>query len=75
MLSDTSLDRTFRRHVRGGAEQTQYDALMDLTRKINLVPMGDRWIWSLENLGDFTVASIRKIIDEKRLQTGFTKTR
>ena len=48
---------------------------MDLTRKINLVPMGDRWIWSLENSGDFTVASIRKIIDEKHLQTGFTKTR
>nr|GEW05141.1 RNA-directed DNA polymerase, eukaryota, reverse transcriptase zinc-binding domain protein [Tanacetum cinerariifolium]GEW05150.1 RNA-directed DNA polymerase, eukaryota, reverse transcriptase zinc-binding domain protein [Tanacetum cinerariifolium] len=60
-LIDSSLDRTFCRQVRGGAEQTQYEALMEMARKINLVPMGDRWIWTLQGSGDFTVASIHAI--------------
>ncbi|GKB70074.1 RNA-directed DNA polymerase, eukaryota, reverse transcriptase zinc-binding domain protein [Tanacetum coccineum] len=74
-LSDPSLDTTFRRNVRGGLEQVQFDALLELVRKINLVPMGDRWVWSLESSGNFSVASIRKAIDAKRSQTGFSKTR
>nr|GEW88609.1 RNA-directed DNA polymerase, eukaryota [Tanacetum cinerariifolium] len=58
-LIDSSLDRMLCRQVRRGAEQTQYEALIEMARKINLVPMGDRWIWTLEGSGDFTVASIR----------------
>ncbi|GJS78995.1 hypothetical protein Tco_0728876 [Tanacetum coccineum] len=30
-------------------------------------PRGDRWIWSLEGSADFSVASTRKVIDDKRL--------
>ncbi|GKG39813.1 RNA-directed DNA polymerase, eukaryota, partial [Tanacetum coccineum] len=31
-----------------------------------LTPIADRHVWSLENSGEFSVASIRKVIDEKR---------
>nr|GEX38858.1 RNA-directed DNA polymerase, eukaryota [Tanacetum cinerariifolium] len=42
---------------------------------INLVPMADRWVWTLENSGDFSVASIREKIDEQRLHIVCSKTR
>nr|GFB18738.1 RNA-directed DNA polymerase, eukaryota [Tanacetum cinerariifolium] len=35
---------------------------------INLVPCEDRYFWSLESEGDYSVASLRKLIDEKRCQ-------
>ncbi|GKE17429.1 RNA-directed DNA polymerase, eukaryota, reverse transcriptase zinc-binding domain protein [Tanacetum coccineum] len=31
------------------------------------IPMEDRWVWNLENSGLFTVSSLRKKIDAKRL--------
>nr|GEX43985.1 RNA-directed DNA polymerase, eukaryota [Tanacetum cinerariifolium] len=37
-------------------------------RVINLVPCEDRYFWSLEREGDYSVASIRNLIDEKRFQ-------
>ncbi|GJX31581.1 RNA-directed DNA polymerase, eukaryota, reverse transcriptase zinc-binding domain protein [Tanacetum coccineum] len=74
-INDTGLDRSFRRAVRGGAEQSQLDILTSLVSSINLVPMCDRWVWSLDSSGDFSVASIRKAIDVKRLATGTSKTR
>nr|GEU56796.1 RNA-directed DNA polymerase, eukaryota [Tanacetum cinerariifolium] len=33
-----------------------------------------RWVWSLEGSGEFSVASIRKIIDDNRLSTVDTRT-
>ncbi|GKC58255.1 RNA-directed DNA polymerase, eukaryota, reverse transcriptase zinc-binding domain protein, partial [Tanacetum coccineum] len=33
-----------------------------------------RWVWSLEGSGDFSVASIRKLIDDKRLPDVSSKT-
>nr|GEX38830.1 RNA-directed DNA polymerase, eukaryota [Tanacetum cinerariifolium] len=59
----------------GGAEQVQFNALLDMISSINLVPMADRWVWTLENSGDFSVASIREKIDKKRLPIVFSKTR
>ncbi|GKB97734.1 RNA-directed DNA polymerase, eukaryota, reverse transcriptase zinc-binding domain protein [Tanacetum coccineum] len=56
-------------------KMVQFDALLELVRKINLVPMGDRWVWSLESSGNFSVASIRKAIDAKRSQTDALPTR
>ncbi|GJV63032.1 hypothetical protein Tco_1473860, partial [Tanacetum coccineum] len=38
-------------------------------------PRGDIWIWSLEGLGDFSVASTRKAIDDKRLPVVNSKIR
>ncbi|GJY25826.1 RNA-directed DNA polymerase, eukaryota [Tanacetum coccineum] len=56
-------------------EQVQLDALLELVSTVNLVPMGDRWVWTLESSGEFSVASIRKVIDEKRLPIICSKTR
>ncbi|GJX49790.1 RNA-directed DNA polymerase, eukaryota, reverse transcriptase zinc-binding domain protein [Tanacetum coccineum] len=58
-----------------GAEQLQLDILSDLVREVGLVPMSDRYIWSLEGSGDFSVASIRKVIDDKFLPNVSSKTR
>nr|GEX02711.1 RNA-directed DNA polymerase, eukaryota, reverse transcriptase zinc-binding domain protein [Tanacetum cinerariifolium] len=66
-LADSSLDKSFRRKTRGGVEHVQYNALSDLVHAVTLVPLSDRWVWSLESSGEFTVASVRKVIDEKRL--------
>nr|GEX04150.1 COP9 signalosome complex subunit 6a-like [Tanacetum cinerariifolium] len=66
-LNDSSLDNSFRRRARGGVEHAQYDALSDLLNAVTLVPMANRWVWSLESSGEFSVASIRKVIDEERL--------
>nr|GEY34914.1 RNA-directed DNA polymerase, eukaryota [Tanacetum cinerariifolium] len=74
-LSDPSMDYSFRCKTRGGAEHEQLDALMDLVSTINLVSMGDRWVWTLESSGEFSVASLRKVIDEKRLSSVCSKTR
>nr|GEY36788.1 RNA-directed DNA polymerase, eukaryota, reverse transcriptase zinc-binding domain protein [Tanacetum cinerariifolium] len=73
-LSDPSMDYSFRRKTRGGAKQEQLDALMDLVSTVNLVSMGDRWVWTLESSGEFSVASLQKVIDEKRLSSVCSKT-
>ncbi|GJX05187.1 hypothetical protein Tco_0191103, partial [Tanacetum coccineum] len=59
-LTQSSLDFSFRRKPRGGIEQEQYEALLVQVQDVNLVPVSDRWKWSLENSGDFSVASVRK---------------
>ncbi|GKA23884.1 RNA-directed DNA polymerase, eukaryota, reverse transcriptase zinc-binding domain protein [Tanacetum coccineum] len=66
-LAHASLDSSFRRKPRGGAEQVQYEALSSQVYDVTLAPMSDRWTWSLESSGEFSVASIRKVIDDKRL--------
>ncbi|GJR15867.1 RNA-directed DNA polymerase, eukaryota, reverse transcriptase zinc-binding domain protein [Tanacetum coccineum] len=44
--------------------------------KLNDLCLGqDRWAWSLEGSGDFSVASIRKVIDANRLKSDSSKTR
>nr|GEY47643.1 RNA-directed DNA polymerase, eukaryota [Tanacetum cinerariifolium] len=74
-LSDPSMDYSFRRKTRGGAKHEQLDALMDLVSTVNLVSMGDRWVWTLESSGEFSMASLWKVIDEKRLLSVCSKTR
>ncbi|GJW58200.1 RNA-directed DNA polymerase, eukaryota, reverse transcriptase zinc-binding domain protein [Tanacetum coccineum] len=68
-LNDLNLECSFRRTVRGGGgiEEEQLNILSEIVRSINLVPMYDRWVWSLENSGEFTMASTRKLIDGVRL--------
>nr|GEY39917.1 RNA-directed DNA polymerase, eukaryota, reverse transcriptase zinc-binding domain protein [Tanacetum cinerariifolium] len=74
-LTDLCLDRSFRRSARGGVEQVQFDALVTLVSKVNLVPMDDIWVWSLEGSENLSVASIRKAIDANRLNSDQPKTR
>nr|GEV23258.1 putative RNA-directed DNA polymerase, eukaryota [Tanacetum cinerariifolium] len=71
----TSLDSSFRRVLRGGVEQEQFDELSALVHDVTLTPMSDRWIWALESSGDFSNASVRKVIDDKSLPEVDSKTR
>nr|GEV60564.1 RNA-directed DNA polymerase, eukaryota [Tanacetum cinerariifolium] len=74
-LESTGLDSSFHRKPRGGIEQEQFDALADQIRDVILASTPDRWVWSLKKSGVFSVASIRKMIDDKRLPKVTTKTR
>ncbi|GKE70078.1 RNA-directed DNA polymerase, eukaryota, partial [Tanacetum coccineum] len=59
----------------GGVEQDQFNELSALVHDVSLIPMSDRWKWDLESSGDFSVASVRKIIDDKSLSDVDSKTR
>nr|GEU78122.1 RNA-directed DNA polymerase, eukaryota, reverse transcriptase zinc-binding domain protein [Tanacetum cinerariifolium] len=74
-LAQTSLDSSFRRVPMGGVEQEQFDELSALVHDVTLTPMSDRWIWALESSKDFSVASVRKVIDDKSLPEVDSKTR
>nr|GEX43855.1 RNA-directed DNA polymerase, eukaryota [Tanacetum cinerariifolium] len=74
-LLHASLDSSFRRLPRGGAEQEQFDALRAKVEGVLLVNMKDRWSWSLEGSGEFSVDSIRRLIDDKVLPRVSSKTR
>nr|GEV44381.1 RNA-directed DNA polymerase, eukaryota, reverse transcriptase zinc-binding domain protein [Tanacetum cinerariifolium] len=74
-LAQSSLINSFRRSPRGGAEQQQYNDLEDMVTATILAPMSDKLVWSLESSGEFTVASVRKLIDDKWLLGAENKTR
>nr|GFB75958.1 RNA-directed DNA polymerase, eukaryota [Tanacetum cinerariifolium] len=67
-LMTPSLDNSFRRRVRSGAEKSQFHSLLEIVQVINLVPCEDRYFCSLESERDYSVAFMRKLIDEKRFQ-------
>ena len=62
-LSHNNLAYSFRRVPRGGAEQEQLDMLIVKVTRTSLVNLRDRWVWSLEGSGDFSVALVRNAID------------
>ena len=74
-LSHGNISHSFRRVPRGGLEQSQLQELLDNIEGISLCESRDRWLWSLEGSGDFTVASVRRCIDEGFLLEVSTKTR
>ncbi|GJR46170.1 RNA-directed DNA polymerase, eukaryota, reverse transcriptase zinc-binding domain protein [Tanacetum coccineum] len=59
----------------GGVEQEQFEELWTLVNDIRLVPMGDRWTWNLSSSGEFSVSSVRRLIDDKILPDDVQKTR
>ncbi|GKA19014.1 hypothetical protein Tco_0698929 [Tanacetum coccineum] len=63
-LAQPSLEYSFRRNPRGGVERGQFNELSALVHDVSLIPMFDRWKWDLESSGDFSVASVRKIMDK-----------
>ncbi|GJX54885.1 RNA-directed DNA polymerase, eukaryota, reverse transcriptase zinc-binding domain protein [Tanacetum coccineum] len=74
-LFQHSLSSFFHRVPRGGAEKSQLDALTDKIKDFSLVNMMDRWVWSLEGSGDFSVASVRKLVDNNTLPEVSIKSR
>ncbi|GJS33595.1 hypothetical protein Tco_0531977 [Tanacetum coccineum] len=74
-LSHGGLDRSLRRNPKGGAEQIQFEPIQEKIEGCILSNSNDRWSWSLDGVGDFTVSSVRKAIDDYLLPTGNTKTR
>nr|GFA54722.1 RNA-directed DNA polymerase, eukaryota, reverse transcriptase zinc-binding domain protein [Tanacetum cinerariifolium] len=74
-LAQTSLDSLFRRVPKGGVEQGQFNELSALVHDVTLTPMSDRWIWTLKSSGDFSVALVRKVIDDKSLSKVDSKNR
>ncbi|GKB63831.1 RNA-directed DNA polymerase, eukaryota [Tanacetum coccineum] len=74
-LSHCGLAFSFRRNPKGGVEHAQFDLLKKKVEGCVLVDMFDRWVWSLEGSSDFTVSSVRKLIDDVLLPEVTTKTR
>ncbi|GJT69825.1 RNA-directed DNA polymerase, eukaryota, reverse transcriptase zinc-binding domain protein [Tanacetum coccineum] len=62
-LIDYSLVNSFRQNPRSGVEEFQLDNLSRLVSTITLSSAVDRYVWSLENSGEFSVKSIRQVID------------
>nr|GEW49178.1 RNA-directed DNA polymerase, eukaryota, reverse transcriptase zinc-binding domain protein [Tanacetum cinerariifolium] len=74
-MGHENLVSSFRRHPRGGIKQEQFIHLFARLDGTTLVDMGDRRSWSLDGTGEFSIASIRKLIDESYLLSVSSKTR
>nr|GEY46892.1 hypothetical protein [Tanacetum cinerariifolium] len=74
-LSHGGLDQSLRRRSRGSAEQSQLKLLQEKIDGCILSNSNDRWSWSLDGVGDFTVSSVRIAIDDYILSKGTIKTR
>nr|GFC88558.1 RNA-directed DNA polymerase, eukaryota, reverse transcriptase zinc-binding domain protein [Tanacetum cinerariifolium] len=66
---------SFRRNSRGGVEQAQFERLKEMVKGVTLSNSNDRWSWPLVGSGDFSVSSVRKLIDNAILPKGISKTR
>nr|GFB46773.1 RNA-directed DNA polymerase, eukaryota [Tanacetum cinerariifolium] len=74
-LSPEGLEFSFRRNPRGGVEQAQFERLKEIVEGVTLSNSNDRWSWFLVGSGDFSVSSVRKLIDNAILSKGISKTR
>nr|GEX26395.1 RNA-directed DNA polymerase, eukaryota, reverse transcriptase zinc-binding domain protein [Tanacetum cinerariifolium] len=73
-MAQPSLEYSFRRNIRGGAEQVQMPSLLSLLEGLILANMIDRWMWSISGDEEFYVSSVRNYIDDKILGTVSSKT-
>nr|GEZ45575.1 RNA-directed DNA polymerase, eukaryota, reverse transcriptase zinc-binding domain protein [Tanacetum cinerariifolium] len=74
-LSHGGLEFSFRRNSRGGVEQAQFERLKEMVEGVTLRNSNDIWSWSLVGSGNFSVSSVRKLIDNAILPKGISKTR
>ncbi|GKE37099.1 RNA-directed DNA polymerase, eukaryota, reverse transcriptase zinc-binding domain protein [Tanacetum coccineum] len=74
-IGHDNLGFSLRRAPRGGVEQSQFNALRKYSENIVLADSRDRWSWSMEGSGGFSVASVRREIDEKLLPMVSSKNR
>ncbi|GJT78029.1 RNA-directed DNA polymerase, eukaryota, reverse transcriptase zinc-binding domain protein [Tanacetum coccineum] len=73
-MAHCNLGYSFRRDPRGDVEKAQFDSMFEKVEGTLLADMRDRWTWSLEGSGDFSVASVRKLLDENMLPEVASKT-
>nr|GEX19751.1 RNA-directed DNA polymerase, eukaryota [Tanacetum cinerariifolium] len=64
-----------KRASRGGVKEEQFRLLAASTNSILLSCINDRWVWSLEYLGDYSVKSARSYIFDSLLPTVGVHTR
>ncbi|GKC04518.1 hypothetical protein Tco_0996128 [Tanacetum coccineum] len=74
-LSHARLDFSFRRDPRSGAEEEQFIDLSNQIEGVIVTNSRDSWIWTLEGSREFSVSSVRKLIDDKILSESDMKTR
>ncbi|GJZ47857.1 RNA-directed DNA polymerase, eukaryota [Tanacetum coccineum] len=74
-LGSVSLDVSFRRGVRDGAERQQWDDLISLIGSVSLSSSKDRWICDLSGDGEFRVKEVRNFLDELYLPSHSEATR
>ncbi|GJT48902.1 RNA-directed DNA polymerase, eukaryota [Tanacetum coccineum] len=74
-ISHADILCSFRRAPRGGVKESQFFHLVKNVEGVTFVDMKDRWRWSLEGCGDFSVASVRKVLDDSLLPIISSKTR
>ncbi|GKE56146.1 RNA-directed DNA polymerase, eukaryota, reverse transcriptase zinc-binding domain protein, partial [Tanacetum coccineum] len=60
---------------RGGIENAQFAEFSILLQQVVLAQGSDRWTWTVNGSGQFSVASVRKIIDNKLCSGGENSTR
>ncbi|GKC56846.1 RNA-directed DNA polymerase, eukaryota, partial [Tanacetum coccineum] len=58
-----SIVSSFRRQVRGGAENSQFAQLQELVGPTILSNSADRWYWDLNGCGEFCVKDVRNLLD------------
>ncbi|GJT01054.1 RNA-directed DNA polymerase, eukaryota [Tanacetum coccineum] len=66
-LGHPSLFYSFRRQPRGGVEQESFNLLSSKVQSVILPRTEDRWSWSLDGAGMFSVKSTRVFIDDRIL--------
>ncbi|GJR49569.1 RNA-directed DNA polymerase, eukaryota [Tanacetum coccineum] len=66
-LAQDNLSNTLRRCPRGGVESSQMGDLLSYMSDVVIGTTPDRWFWSINGSGDFSVSSVRKVIDDRCL--------
>ncbi|GKD15339.1 hypothetical protein Tco_1199746 [Tanacetum coccineum] len=74
-LRQSSYEFSFRRSPRGGLEEEQYNGSCSMILDISLPNMCDHWFWSLDGSSEFSVRSVRCLIDDALLPKSDTPTR
>ncbi|GJW61903.1 RNA-directed DNA polymerase, eukaryota, reverse transcriptase zinc-binding domain protein [Tanacetum coccineum] len=74
-MAHSSLCFSLRRTLRGGIEQVQMEDLKSYLEGTILSSMLGRWRWSFSGDGEFSVSSVRSLIDDKILEVVGPKTR
>ncbi|GKA71148.1 RNA-directed DNA polymerase, eukaryota [Tanacetum coccineum] len=66
---------SFRHPPRGGVEEEQINRLLSSLINLSFPQMLDRWVWYLESTGEFSVKSVRNLLDDVLLNVDDVPTR